>query len=798
MKIIIHDDPYGVDHSVKWYGAKSKWPCQWIACSEDPRPPFVSAFRLSFETGSDIAPVVHVGADERYILYLDGHRIGRGNDRGDANNWYYDSYRLTIPRGAHRLVALVWSLGHLAPHAQVAVRPGFILSPEKQFVALLGTGQARWEARMVPGYEFRDSFAPTFGIGPGFVIHGDLFPWNVQRGDGEGWLPAQSVENGMNGLIQYVPTGQHPLKPSLLPAMREKVVSGLSVVFVAEPPTANTRPLVVRREDHRSQEVEGWMGFVRGIPLVLPAGTRRRVLVDLGNYYCAYPEIVISGGSNGWVRLAWAESLFMTDGDKDQNNKGNRDQIIGKYFRGIEDRFHSDGGDARHYELLWWRSGRYMELVVESGETPMTLEQITLTETHYPLTFDSTFDSDQPRLQSVFSLCSRSLQMCMHETYMDCPYYEQLMYSGDGRLEALTNYALSRDGRLARKALILFDASRILNGLSRAHYPARTTQIIPSFSLWWIGMVYDYALWRDDHALVRQLLSGVRAVIDGYFGLMNDQGLVAHRVGYWYFMDWVPEWENGMPPDADSGVNALINWQFVLILTLAAELEDALGDPEIAARYRRKAHELSDRLMHVFFDPLRRLFAEDVGKSCFSEHTQLMAILSRQLPADIMDGMMTALMSSRDLYKTTISFTHYLFEMCYARRQENLFFKRLRRWDDHFAMGFKTTMEKEEPSRSDCHGWSAHPIYHCFATILGIRPAAFGFRSVTIQPMLGPLRYARGHLVHPRGDIEVELRKQGEALEASISLPLGISGVFHYGNAHRELAGGKHSFCIKP
>ena len=32
--------------------------------------------------------------------------------------------------------------------------------------------------------------------------------------------------------------------------------------------------------------------------------------------------------------------------------------------------------------------------------------------------------------------------MCAHETYMDCPYYEQLQYGGDTRLEILATYSL--------------------------------------------------------------------------------------------------------------------------------------------------------------------------------------------------------------------------------------------------------------------------------------------------------------------------------------------------------------------
>ena len=47
-----------------------------------------------------------------------------------------------------------------------------------------------------------------------------------------------------------------------------------------------------------------------------------------------------------------------------------------------------------------------------------------------------------------------------------------------------------------RKAIEMFDQSRMANGLTQSRYPSRVRQIIPPFSLWWVGMVYDYALWR--------------------------------------------------------------------------------------------------------------------------------------------------------------------------------------------------------------------------------------------------------------------------------------------------------------
>ena len=68
----------------------------------------------------------------------------------------------------------------------------------------------------------------------------------------------------------------------------------------------------------------------------------------------------------------------------------------------------------------------------------MTLERCGFLETRYPLEMESRFRSSDRRLDAIAPLALRSLQMCAHETYMDCPYYEQMMSVGDTRLEALT------------------------------------------------------------------------------------------------------------------------------------------------------------------------------------------------------------------------------------------------------------------------------------------------------------------------------------------------------------------------
>jgi len=85
--------------------------CSWVSLRQAPPPPFVAAYRRCFQRDKPATVKLHVTADERYELYLDGRRIGRGPERGDAHNWYFESYPVELAAGKHVLVAQVWSAG---------------------------------------------------------------------------------------------------------------------------------------------------------------------------------------------------------------------------------------------------------------------------------------------------------------------------------------------------------------------------------------------------------------------------------------------------------------------------------------------------------------------------------------------------------------------------------------------------------------------------------------------------------------------------------------------------------------
>jgi hypothetical protein len=751
----------------------------WIAPQPAPPAPEVSAYRLRCDLPQAGVLRVHVSADERYLLYVDGQRVGRGPERGSDRAWFYETYDLDLSAGPHIFAALVWRLGEIGPLAQISLAGGFLLEAEGPWGELVSTRSAAWETKAVGGISFSlpaGMRGMAWFVEPIQTTDGAAYPWGVEMGAGEGWQPAAARRE--DAAFPFGIQAAHVLMPAALPAQLAAPRRAGRIRYVAAGTWTDPQSVAAAADANLPAEMAGWQSLLDGAaPVQIAPHTRRQVVLDLEEYVCAYPRLRLSGGSGSHVTVGWAEALFQ---DGSGGPKGQRDEVEGRTFIALcRDEIVAGGGAGRLFEPLWWRAGRFVELLVETGGEPLTIEDFSLLETRYPLEMESRLSSSDPRLETVTPVALRGLQMCAHETYMDCPYYEQMMYVGDTRLEALTTYAISPDDRLPRKAIRMFGLSRLPDGLTQARYPGRDVQIIPPFALWWVGMVHDYALWRGDRDFIAEMLPGVRAVLDGFLAHVHADQLLRAPHG-WNFSDWIADWPLGVPPDGFHGFSGLLNWHLIYTLGLAARLEEMAGDRFLAQSWQNRRDALVRACSSAFWDEPRGLFADDLAHTRFSEHTQCLALLSGALTGEQYSRAARGLLQDASLTRTTIYFNHYLFETYRLLGQPAAFFERMGLWFGLTAQGFKTTPEQPEPSRSDCHGWGAHPLYHYFASLLGIRPADFGFEQVDIAPMPGHLTRLSGEMVHPRGRIAADLRFENGRISGSISLPPGLSGTLRW------------------
>ena len=767
-RIFIDRDPGG--GSPDDDGRRRVWLAKWIrAAGDNGLCPGVWAFRRRFKLESSATLRLHVTADQRYDLWIDGAWAGFGSERGLHNSWFYESYEVDLAAGCHVIVARVWWTGEASPmthtgHA-TADRPGFLLHAEEPFDRTIDTAPETWEALPLAGYSLLNPWDQYEGVyvevGARTKLDGRSHPWGFEAGECDGWTPA--VANGLPLRFRATPTfvGKwHCLTPGTLPPMRQSRGPCGEVRFAVALPLDKTGapggspadfgrdPVCVAASDRARAQAWGAMLAGNGGPVIIPARSAQRIIVDFGTYVCAFPRVVLSGGGGADISVRWAEALLK---DPAGIAKGRRDDIDGKYFRGLADIFVADGGAHRQFESLWFEAGRFAEIVVRTADEPLAVESLSLRETHYPIDWAYRFETDDSRWAAALPIMGRTLEMCSHESYFDCPYYEQLMYGGDTRLEVLATYATTRDDRLPRKAMVVFDRTRSEAGFTLSRQSPDEPLVIPTYALHFVQMVADYALWRGDRDFVRKRLSGVRAVLQAWGERIGVDGLVRNPLG-WNFIDWNPTWEGGVQPNGGIGcVSPVNNLHFAWTLKMAADVEDWVGDPEFSAWDRRQAERIGRAVVAAYWDEDRHLFAEDESHTRFIEHTQCMAALGGFVPQGADEAFGESLATAPDLDRASVYYRSYLIDAFRALRRPLDMHRCFDLWFTLKPLGLRTVLEQPEPSRSDCHAWGSHPMYHAIASVAGIRPAAPGFASVLIEPLPGPLRRLRCEVPHPSG-----------------------------------------------
>jgi hypothetical protein len=572
----------------------------------------------------------------------------------------------------------------------------------------------------------------------------------------------------------------------------------------------STRPF--SPDDESSAEKPVWQTMVDGSGSVtVSAGTSVEVIVDLDDYLCAYPEPRLAGGAGGELRVEWAETLY--DSLEMPIGKGDRAQVAGKSFVGFHDAFIHAGGEERSYRALWWRCGRYVRLWAKAADEDLIIQGLPLMESRYPLEDSGSFSADAPEYAAIRKIGSRGVQASLHETYTDSPYYEQMMYVGDTRLETLVTYLMTGETAPAQMAIEWFNRSRYRDGFVAERYPTGRYQHCLTFSLIWVFMVRDFALYRDEPALLRHWLTGVRQSLEAFRELLGDRPFLSAIPG-WPWLDWPNEWKQGVPPSGRDGASAPINLLFANALLAAADVEEWAGELSLARRNRELAAEVVSSATEAFWDEEHGLLADDEAKSAYSEHAQALALLTGLVDPVRTAKMLHALEVSvrradaderyeiappeSDLpaiVRTTVYFCFYMHEVFRRYGRRDLYEIELRRWRKLIALDLKTPVEDDcrPGARSDCHAWGAHPMHFLHTWYAGVEPAEPGFRSVRIAPVPGGAGTISCVTPHPKGSIAVELAVDAATLSGEVTLPPETPGVLEWRGRRVALPAGQTS-----
>ena len=715
-----------------------------------------------------------VTADSRYILYVNGRAVCRGPQKGDDKLWFYDEIDLApyLIAGANVLAAVVLHYPQTVEGGNRSVwrmaRPAFAAAGRFEWgpggpAALDWQTDGSWQAAPVENIRLHGDYPDTSRL----VIQEEA------RGDAalRGWLLPGYDDAEWEAAMVY-PRGA--ISAAVSPGFQRK----RTVPFLFE----EKRPLSVF---HMAEgDASGWEALLgHGAPLTLPAGSETVADLTPGRLLTAYLTLALQGGAGSVIELLCAEGYVQPGGVK-----GDRLDWAHGDLTGPADRYTVGGfGTAQmpeRYEPFWFRAFRFLRVRVKVGAEPLTIVSLSCRETGYPLDIQTRVAASDTSLAAIWDISANALRACMHETYEDCPFYEQLQYLMDTRSEILYTYASAADDRLARQAIDSFARSQRADGLLNACYPAYKPNVIPGFSIYYILMLHDHMMYFGDKALAGRYFPVAERILAFYEERLDKAtGLVAaipeavqFGGSYWGFVDWAHGWEAGIPPAAKLGPLTMDSLMYCMGLDAAADLADFLSRHDQAAALRQKAEGLR-QAVRTHCAGRDGMLQDGPGLDQYSQHAQVFGALTGALTGEAARAALARTLEDESIPQCTVAMGFYLFR---ALEQCGLYARTGRLWDKWRRMlqNHLTTCVESDGSytRSDCHGWGALALYELPSAILGVRPAAPGYASVRFAPAVGALTHAEGEVITPRGLVRASWRLEADGtLTKQIDLPEGMT-----------------------
>lgn len=481
------------------------------------------------------------------------------------------------------------------------------------------------------------------------------------------------------------------------------------------------------------------------------------------------------------------------------------------------------------------RGFRYGSFTFRNLSGPLKIRHVSTLLATYPVEARGRFAASDETLTKIWQVAAYTVQLCMLDTYVDCPAYEQVYWVGDARNSSLVNAVsfgafdlTDRCVRLTGQSL-----SEELNKVKPPHLAAMRTHIptshvvsgwfdeIPMWSFLWVWMAWEnYWHGGDKEALV-DYYAYVKECLSRCETFLTDRDLF-DIPDVWNLVDWAAQ---DLERDGEVISNTALMAQS---LDYAARMADELGLPDEAAAHASLAGRLRQAVNKYgwsekhqgYVDTVRDDYAyqrhlklneqrgkkpdtweEFQAKQRISEPTNTLVLQCNVVPDDRREAVRQFVLAAKagkfigssperaqfgspDEIVPVGSpwFLFFTLETLFNEGLSSDALNILReQWNRMLEKGATTFWEtfpgfigNGHWSRSLCHGWSAAPGYFLSTRVLGVTPAAPGYKKIRIAPQPFHLKWANGTVPTPHGPVTVAWRlDENNKLELEYHAPEG-------------------------
>ncbi len=377
---------------------------------------------------------------------------------------------------------------------------------------------------------------------------------------------------------------------------------------------------------------------------------------------------------------------------------------------------------------------RYLELHIYGQEARIHYAGIRTTD--YPLEHETAFTCADNLHEKIFEVSKRTLLMCMHEHYEDCPWREQALYSMDSRNQMLCGYLAFRETEFPKASIRLMAQSIRDDNMLELCSPARVSITIPSFSAIFLTQVYEYLIYSEkitgkaDTEFVREMLPVLKRIADEFIRRRDAKtGLIPcfTEQKYWNFYEWQKGLDgsiSGSVKEDEVTFDAPLCGFVSFGLRALSRILSYLGEEEKAAAYEREHLSLNESVNRYFWDEEKGAYASYINRKSgnryhYAELTNSLLAYADVPEGDRLESTLVSLTGKSGLIPVTLSHSIFKYDALMKKKETYarfVFRDIARQWGYMLGNEATTFWETIEGARdfgnagSLCHGWSAIPI----------------------------------------------------------------------------------------
>ena len=419
------------------------------------------------------------------------------------------------------------------------------------------------------------------------------------------------------------------------------------------------------------------------------------------------------------------------------------------------------------YRLPCSRAMRYVLITCEGD---VHVDSATLLSEMKQVSPRGSFVCNDTLLNHIWEVSAYTLHLTDREVMIEGIKRDRWMWSGDAIQSYLMNYYVFMDAPVVRRTIWA------LRGKDPVEQHINT---ILDYTFYWFNSIYDYYLYTGDSEFMRRIYPRMQSLMEWVEGRLNSRGMVEGRKGDWVFVDWSPG------KMSKSGELSFEQMVFLRSLQAMQRCADIVGDTTDAEKYRERADALEAQLTPVFWNGTAFAHSFENGQlgKELTRYANIFAVLYGYADeAQRLSILHNVLLNDSVMPITTPYMRFYELEaLCALGEQQRVLSEMRSYWGGMLHEGATTFWETYDPSekypqrlamyghpygKSLCHAWGASPIYLLGKYFLGVRPLKPGYEEWECAPCLGDLKWMRGDVPTPHGNIHIEMTHKQVTVEA--------------------------------